>query len=299
MTDQISPANSTLPSERRSWAYETRRFRLLGYDFALRCTDEALGRYVDEAFDSSVASGEPSMWYSVVDRLPGKHSHAIFANDVRLMSTSWPEIIVGYVTWHVNRSAIALGQLSHVLVHAAAVSRDHLGLLLPAAMERGKSTLAAGLVRAGFDYLTDEAGAIEVRTGRLAPFPKPLTLDSGSWSLFPELKPGLRGHAREYATKQWQVSPTVIRPRPVSDVVPIRFVVFPEYVRGADTAMRRIQRPSTALVGLLQETFDFHDEPGRNLRVLANVVEAADHYLLTVGNLTDACEQVDELYVNV
>ena len=56
-------------------------------------------------------------------------------------------------------------------------------------MESGKTTLTTGLVRAGFCYLTDEAVSFDWETGVIEPFPKPLSIDPGSWFLFPELEP--------------------------------------------------------------------------------------------------------------
>ena len=44
-------------------------------------------------------------------------------------------------------------------------------------MESGKTTLTAGLVRAGFDYLSDEAVAFDWDTLDIVPYAKPLSID--------------------------------------------------------------------------------------------------------------------------
>jgi hypothetical protein len=294
MPGSISPRDLTPTTKHRGeWAYRTKRFSLLGYDFALRCTDEALGRYVDEAFGGCASPGQPTTWYSIIDQLPGHNSYAIFAGETQVMSTGWPDVLVAYLTWDVNRKAIAAGAESHVVVHASAAAKGGLGIVFPAAMEGGKTTLVAGLVRAGFDYLSDEAAAINWRTGQVDPFAKPLSIDAGSWPLFPDVKPKLPGPAAEFAAKQWQVSPTTLRPQSVSDAVPVRLVVFPKYVRGARTTTHRIVRPTDAMLMLLQQTFNFHDQPERNIRALAKVIEGSEHFQLTVGDLHEACEAVE------
>jgi hypothetical protein len=87
-----------------------------------------------------------------------------------------------------------------------------MGLVFAGVMEAGKTTLVAGLVRAGFGYLTDEAGAIERETLLIQPYPKPLSLEPGSWPLFPELEPQADLATDEYKAYEWQVPTAAIRP---------------------------------------------------------------------------------------
>src|SRR5262249_58546343 len=91
--------------------------------------------------------------------------------------------VVHSLTRHLIEEANALG------IHAGGVALDGTAVALPAAMESGKSTLTAGLVRAGYAYLTDEAVMLDWETSAVIPFPKPISLDPGSWRLFPELAP--------------------------------------------------------------------------------------------------------------
>lgn len=90
-----------------------------------------------------------------------------------------PEALAALVS-QVNRVAADCGVLA---LHAAAVrSPGGVVVLLAGASGAGKSTLAAALVRAGWDYLGDEA--IGVATGATAVgYPKPLSLDAASCEL--------------------------------------------------------------------------------------------------------------------
>jgi hypothetical protein len=294
-------AESLLPAdlvpgidESTPWAYRTKRFRILSFDFALRTTDGDLGRYIDEAFDASAVNGEPTAWYSVIAWLEGRYSHQVFIGRSRLMSASWPSVVPRVLTWDVNRRAIDTGQASHLLLHAGAVARAGRGLLLPGAMEAGKTTLVAGLLRAGFYYLTDEAAAIDPESSRVEPFAKPLSLDCGSWPLFPDAKPQLIDRAVGYANEQWQVSPNSFRPCAVSSSVPVKYVVFPRYVAGAKTALRPVEA-TDALIRLLAQTFGFREQADRNVTALGRLVERTKQYELTVGDLARACEVLTEL----
>jgi len=175
--------------------------------------------------------------------------------------------------------------------HAGGVSYQGLGVVLPADPESGKSTLTCGLVRAGSAYLTDEGVAFRPGTLRIEPYPKPITLDRGSWFLFPELEPEPFGESER---DQWQVSPLSIRPDAVSGPCDARYIVFPKYVEGADTRLTPIRR-AEALVDLAKNTFEFNQHSREYLDQLAIVVEACDCYRLTVGTLEDAVSCIQEL----
>jgi hypothetical protein len=163
-------------------------------------------------------------------------------------------------------------------------------VLLPAPAESGKTTTIAGLVRAGFGYLTDEAVAIDPDTLLAQPYPKALSVDRGSWEVLADLRPP---HDDRVAG-QWQLPSRLIRPNAVSGPAPVRFVVTPAYAAGSTTRLEPIS-PGEMLVGLADGTFQFQDDAQRNLAVLARVVTSADCYRLTVGDLDRAVLLIEEL----
>ncbi len=63
-----------------------------------------------------------------------------------------------------------------LLFHAAALSWQGRGLLLPGATGAGKSTLTAWLLTQGFEYLTDELVFIPAGSEKLHAFTRPLNL---------------------------------------------------------------------------------------------------------------------------
>ena len=154
--------------------------------------------------------------------------------------------------------------------HAGGVERDGVGFVFPARMESGKTTLTAGLVRTGFRYLTDEAVAFDWETGEIEPFPKPLSIDEGSWFLFPEIVPEPAPGETGPPVTQWQVPPEAIRAGSTGGPCRARFVVFPEYEAAAETALQPMSR-ADAIVELAKNTFHFKDHARRALDVLAGV----------------------------
>jgi len=178
--------------------------------------------------------------------------------------------------------------------HAGGVAHDGCGILLPADPESGKTTLTTGLVRAGFSYLTDEGVAFHPGTTRIEPYPKPLSLDPGSWFLFPELEPQADFATDEYKRDQWQVAPTDIRADAVGRPCEARYVVFPRYLDGATTELGPIGR-AAALLELAKNTFEFNTRSRAALEELEPVIRRCDCFRLTVGRLDDAVACIQEL----
>ena len=274
------------------WSYRTKRFRLLAHDFAIRSTHEGIGRYLDELFAPSAIEGEPETWYSILSGLPGRQSDALHIGDGRAVHTDRTQFVLTYLLWHINQQVIAKSCANYVLVHAAAAARGGVGVVMPAASEAGKTTLVAGLVSAGFGYLSDEAAAIDPETGLIVPFAKPLSIDQGSWAVLAQMEPRLDDATRAYVAQQWQVSPQAIRPGSVSGRVRPHLVVLPTYRQEAETRLEPVSRVDT-LLAMLRHTFHFEQAGRRNFDVLARLVASVDCYRLTVGNLNEACEALE------
>ncbi len=68
------------------------------------------------------------------------------------------------------------------IIHGGSVSLDGRAALLAGTSGSGKSTLGAYLVSRGFDYLSDDMVAIN-GDGRVPPWPVPLSIKDGSWSV--------------------------------------------------------------------------------------------------------------------
>lgn len=76
---------------------------------------------------------------------------------------------------------MAASRLNHLLLlHAGALERDGLALLLPAVPGSGKSTLTAGLSQRGWRLLSDEFGAYDPAQGVLRAMLKPVALKNQS-----------------------------------------------------------------------------------------------------------------------
>jgi hypothetical protein len=197
---------------------------------------------------------------------------------------------------YVERTIVA-GALEHLgdrylLVHAGAVANGSRGLVLPAASGSGKTTLVAGLLGSGCEYFSDEVAVLEPGTGRLLPFAKSLGVKVGSrrvlTPLYPALATEISGRMVDGQAVWYLPPPPAAWPaRPV----PVRYVVLPRYVPRARTTLVPIGR-SAALVGLLQQSFNVRAHGARGVGALTRMLQGAECYALTVGDLELAVDSI-------
>jgi hypothetical protein len=192
----------------------------------------------------------------------------------------------------VNRRALDTGE--HLILHAGGVERGGIGVVFPGDVEAGKTTLIAGLVRAGWGYLTDEGVAVDRENLVIDPYPKPLSIDRGAWPLFPELEPRVDLGTDAYKADQWQVPAADIRPDALGRSCPVSMIFFTKYESGVDTAVEPLGR-AEALVEMAKNTFKFDEQGAAALDLLAELVRPAECYRLSSGDLDAAVAAVTKL----
>jgi hypothetical protein len=281
-------AGRTLPDA----PYTTRCRRALGHAFQVATNSAKVRDYLDEVFAGLPETAAAAGRYRLLSLRSGADGGRYFVDydDEPITATGWLDRALAVLLWHVNQEVVRRSAGCFTLVHAAAAVRGGAAVLLPAHAESGKTTTMAGLVRAGFDYLTDEAVAIDPATLLAQPYAKSLSVDRGSWEVLADLRPP---HGDQVAG-QWQLPPGLIRPGAISGPAPVRFVVAPAYRRGAITCLQQVSR-GEMLVTLADSTFEFQAAPQANLTVLARVLAGSECYRLTIGDLDHAVRLIDEL----
>jgi hypothetical protein len=280
--------------------YRTRGFHALAHDFHLRVESEPIGRYFERVLSGLSAPDISGTEYAVrttADENAPDSLQLVRIGDVSgddevvVQSASVADLATSFVH-SVNRKAIAADYA--VMCHAGGVERDGVGVVLPAHTESGKTTLTAGLVRAGYSYLSDEAVAFDPVTRLIEPYPKPLSIDAGSHHLFPELEPAPAPGDDATPNVQWQVPPDAIRPGSVGRPCAARLIVFPKYEAEATTEVEPLSQ-AAGLLELATNTFEFRSHARRSLEALAEVVRSAQCYRMAVGDLDDACALISGL----
>lgn len=269
-------------------AYVTRRRRALRHTFEVATNDLAVRDFLDEVTAAFPPGGAGTAARHELILADG--GYVVRYNGATVLTASVRDVAVSALLWHINSEVIGRSDGHYPLIHAGAVVARDVAVVLPAAPESGKTTTVGGLLRAGFGYLTDEAVAIDPETLLAQPYPKALSVDSGSWEVLADLRP----EHTSLVSGQWQVPPAAVRTDAVAGPAPVRFVVSPRYRAGAETRLEPMA-PADTLMVLADSTFNFRDHPGRDLAVLTRLVEGADGYRLTIGDLETAVTLVSDL----
>ena len=148
------------------------------------------------------------------------------------------------LTWVIaDVSANALQRADAVVaVHAGVVASQGVAVMLPAPPDHGKTTTTMGLVRAGFDLLSDECAAVGLEDEVVHPFPRPLIVAPDAMALFPDLWTSLPSWVERFRKPDFLVPPQEVRHDCLSEACEVGLVVAPRYEAGAPTVLEPMSR---------------------------------------------------------
>jgi hypothetical protein len=197
---------------------------------------------------------------------------------------------LAWLQWAVNRQVLEAAASSRLLLHAGAVERDGRVVVIPAAMEAGKTTLTVGLLDRGWAYLSDEAAAL-APSMQVDGYAKPLSVDPGSWALLRHHAPTGRAVAAGYLSRQWLLAPH--RLAPVRKSGRLAALVFTRYVSKSETVCTQLT-PGEAFRHAAGCTFRPAQRQAASscIRTLAAITRATPAFQLVSGDLAQACSAV-------
>jgi hypothetical protein len=242
---------------------------------------------------------QPEVWapglpprFSIVKRHAGSPRFVLLYGEGTMMRTQNLHDVLAHLIWAVNNQTLrTTGDL--LLIHAGSVSTPSgEGIVLPAPSGNGKTTLVTGLVRAGFKYLSDEAGAIDPVSRRLYPYSRLLTLKSGHAEVFPDL---YRPNGSSFGgSGMCFVRPEEIREDARGGPCEIRFVIAHQFRMGATTELVPITQAQGAME-LLTNAINLPRYRARALPLVADVARKARSYRLVSGNLDEAVDAISQV----
>lgn len=182
------------------------------------------------------------------------------------------------------------------MMHGAAIARGDAGLVFPAASGSGKTTLVAHLAaQNGFTYLADDLIVLAAPSGHIVPWPMPLSIKKGSWSLLAQSYPSLenaptyntaRGEARLLipSSSSWKTDPVLVHR-----------IIFPRYVAGAAAKLTRI--PTFEVVERLLNDRIWLGYPMTEHRIRAFLawIDVTPAYTLVHGDVADAARCLEDI----
>jgi hypothetical protein len=161
---------------------------VLDHAFAVETNSAALRDHLDAVFCGLPdADGQAAVYRCTVAGDEHDPTVTVEAAERTVAVDAHPARAVSLLVRHVNATGLNAAR-DCVVVHAGAVARHGRAILLPGRSGAGKTTLVAALLRAGFQYLSDEAAVLRP-DGRIWPYAKPLSISRGAQPLFAELRP--------------------------------------------------------------------------------------------------------------
>jgi hypothetical protein len=201
-----------------------------------------------------------------------------------------------HLLWHINAEAFRRTG-DFLLIHAGAVvaPSTRAAILLPGGTGSGKTTLVAALISEGFDYLSDEAAAIDPVSHLVYPFPRALAFKQGSWDVvassstrFPVAREdGSIGDQRHVLAEE-------VRPSSLAGPSPLRTIVSVKYEAGCSTEITPLTRAAAA-VRLAEGALNLRIYRERGIKLIGRVVRNADCYQMTGGDLSEAVDAISNL----
>jgi hypothetical protein len=279
----------------RAWQpapYCTSRLRALSYRFAVRSDDRELGRHVEKVLAGlrEPATAPPvEHWYSLTPSADGTGRVDVRRDGADVALDRWPSDAVGWVVRDVNRTA-AEASSEHLLLHAGALEASGTGVLVPGSSGSGKSTLVAGLARAGLSYLTDELAALDLSSGHLQPYAKPITIKRGSFDVLGDMHPCAEADplVGRGSGGEWQVPVGPGTSRAIGRPCAPGIVVVPRYDRGATTALTPLT-DTEAFLYLALNAVNLRSHGGAGTAALGKLITSCTCVALTMSDLDAAC----------
>ena len=210
---------------------------------------EAIGdllfRYVKHA-----AGGEPHRTLRLISDDAGEELRLFEGDDAPPRCTTsdgWmAEYLLGQTCHHLaDRSRGGL------LFHAAGLSWQGRGLLLPGSIGAGKTTLTAWLLGRGFRYLTDELVYVPEGADSFQAFTRPLNVKGGARvALRPLLGASRREGWHDHIVTDLDgelVPPEQLSPHPPHSEAPLHLIAFPRFQPGGDLDLKRLSQTQAGL----------------------------------------------------
>ncbi|MGH9291703.1 MAG: hypothetical protein ACRD0B_00305 [Acidimicrobiales bacterium] len=264
-----------------------RCYELCKFACLVQSNDPELRRLVElllGPFAASKSAGSSGRTYLISRTGPERVS--LQADGEVVLSDVLAFEVFHFLLWDVSQRAIS-SENEHLALHAGCVVRGGRGLVLPAPSGSGKSTLTAGLVAAGCDYLSDEVALLDLSTGMLRPFPRPLGMSQRAIGFLPGLEGRLPPELTIGDRPEGHVPPAAIRPNPLGGPCELAYVIVPEHVPGGPTRLEPIRR-SEAVLAMVGNAFNFGRFKGAGLVALGPILQGVRPYRLRMGDLEEA-----------
>lgn len=182
-----------------------------------------------------------------------------------------------------------------LLLHAAALTWQGRGLILPGVSGTGKTTLTAWLLTQGFDYLTDELVFIPAGADTLQVFTRPLNLKANVSAALAQFV-DIEGQAESILSSSTSllVPPAVLKPTNTLSEPTLYLIIFPRYCSCSQFNLRPFSRARAGMF-LMECLINARNLPDHGFAEIARLCRQVPAYQMSYSKFDQLAEQMDSL----
>ena len=234
----------------------------------------------------------PRRWFKpqVIFRCDGQRPFEPFPADSALPLFEWG------CNWMIGHRLNDL-----LLLHAGAVERDGLALLLPAVPGSGKSTLTAALSMRGWRLLSDEFGAFDPASGSFRAILKPIALKNQSIEVIRRFAPNAAFGPEFPKTRKGTVAHLVAQPDSVArrhEAALPGAVVLPKWQANSPTRWEPLAE-HTLFAALAFNAFNYNVLGADGFAAVVQLVRQCPAWQLVYSDLDEALATIDAAWPQV
>lgn len=192
---------------------------------------------------------------------------------------------------------VAMRIYTYLTFHSAVAERGGKAVLIPGASGQGKTTLSASLMLRGWRLFSDEFGLFDMESGKLVPYPRPLSIKNESIDVLKKFSEAAK--FTKSMTKTPKGTLAYLKPTEESiarstEPAELSWFVFPEFAPDKEPLFAKVD-PGKAMFGLTRSSVNYDKFGERSFKVLADLVERVPAYAMRYPDLETAGTMIDEL----
>jgi hypothetical protein len=195
---------------------------------------------------------------------------------------------------------LAKESMGGLLFHAAALSRNGRGILMPGQSGSGKTFLTAWLAGDGYDYLTDEMTLVESETFCLNGFYKPLHIKNPNifkqdiCSEEPCESPTTPGYGSMRVDKGVLIDSVTLNPGKRCRSTKAAIIIFPKYEYSAKFDIKCLTSANAGLL-LMKSLINARNHTSHGFHEISVLARNVPAYLMTFGDFSRVAREINSL----